>query len=345
MLDTLKLSLTEYSVSSDAQFQIQPGLLDNATGELVGNNRLWSAGGRAVTGSRAWHNGEHFNVTIKPNPHAPGGLPLCLVQFSVPKVATGSNFRAVDADGTTRALRAAQKYLREIGVKTKLASAAVSRLDAFRNLECVEPFAAYHPVLATLQGQRMRRRDYGRTLLWENTLSELCAYDKREEMVRNKHSIEGLPPHPLRFEARALKMQKVRAWLGIENAGQLPDALPHIEQQYREMMRKQLFKGEVGQAAALTQGQVREQLAAAKELGGRYWVDDWLRAVAINSMSGDLDAVKAAIQDVAGTRQNALKMTNKLEKAKLDATATCILGSSKRPLGELYSELRDKVLA
>ncbi len=345
MLDTLKLSLTEYSVSSDAQFQVQPGLLDNATGELVGNNRLWSAGGRTVTGSRAWHNGEHFNITIKPNPHAPGALPLCLVQFSVPKVATGTNFRAVDADGTSRALRAAQKYLREIGVKTKLSTAAVSRLDAFRGVQCEEPFAAYHPVLATLQGQRMRRRDYGRTLLWENTLQEICAYDKLEEMVRNKHSIEGLPPNSLRFEARALKMQKVRAWLGIESAGQLPDALPHIEEQYRAVMQKQLFRGSVSEAARLTQGQVREQLAAAKEHCGRYWFDNWLRAVAINALGGDLDAVKAAIQEEAGTRQAALKMSKKLEDAKLDAMATCILGSSKRPLGELYSELRDKVLA
>jgi hypothetical protein len=345
MLDTLKLSLTEYSVSSDAQFQVQPGLVDNASGELLGNNRLWSAGGHTVTGSRAWHNGEHFNITIKPNPHAPGGLPLCLVQFSVPKVATGSNFRAVDADGTSRALRAAQKYLREIGVKTKLATAAVSRLDAFRNLECVEPFAAYHPVLATLQGPRMRRRDYGRTLLWENTLQELCAYDKREEMVRNKHSVEGLPPNPLRFEARALKMQKVRAWLGIERAGQLPDALPHIEQQYREVMRKQLFKGEVSQASKLTQGQINEQLAAAKEHCGQRWFEAWWHAVAVNALGDDLEAVKAAIHEQASTRQAALKMSKKLEDAKLDAMATSILGSSRRPLGELYTELREKVLA
>jgi hypothetical protein len=298
-----------------------------------------------VRGSRAWHNGENFNITIKPNPHAPGALPLCLVQFSVPKVATGTNFRAVDAEATTRALAEAQKYLREIGVKTKLSTAAVSRLDAFRGVQCEEPFAAYHPVLATLQGQRMRRRDYGRTLLWENTLQEICAYDKLEEMVRNKHSIEGLPRNSLRFELRALKMQKVRAWLGIESAGQLPDALPHIEREYRAVMQKQLFKGEVSQASKLTQGQVRDQLLAAKELGGRYWLTDWAWMVAINAHGDDLDVVKAAVEDVADTRQAALHQTKKLEKAKLDAMATCILGSSKRPLGELYSELREKVLA
>ncbi len=345
MLDTLKLSLTEYSVSSDAQFTVQRGMVDNATGELVGEHKLWTAGGRTVTGAKAWHNGDHFNITIKPNPHAPGGLSLCLVEFSVPKVATGSNFRAVDVDGTSRALRAAQKYLREIGVKTKVSTAAVSRLDAFRNAECSEPFAAYHPVLATLQGQRMKRRDYGRTLLWENTLQEICAYDKLEEMVRKKHSIEGLKRNVLRFEARALKMQKVRAWLGIESAGQLPDALPTIESAYRELMRKQLFKGEVSQASKLTQGQVREQLAAAKEHCGQRWFEAWWHAVAVNVLGDDLEAVKAAIHEQASTRQAALKMCKKLEDAKLDAMATCILGSSKRPVGELYSELREKVLA
>jgi hypothetical protein len=345
MLDTLKLSLTEYSVSSGAKLQIQLGLADNATGELSGNNRLWWADGRAVTGSRAWHNGELFNVTIKPNPHAPGAPSLCLVQFSVPKVAEGSNYRATDSVGATRALRACETFLSEIGISTNLKTAAVSRLDAFRVAVCSEPFDAYRPVFSTLQGRRMQKRDYGRTFLWENTLQEVCVYDKLEEMRRNKHSVDGLPPNSLRFELRALKMQKVRSWLGIQNAGEVVDNLDHIEREYRATMQKQLFKGEVSQASKLTQGQVRDQLAAAKEHCGRYWFDNWLRAVAINALGEDLDAVKAAIQEEAGARQTALKMTKKLEDAKLDAMATSILGSSRRPLGELYTELREKVLA
>jgi hypothetical protein len=345
MLDTLKLSLSEYSVSSDAQLQVQPGLVDNATGELIGNNRLWRADGRTVTGSRAWHNGESFNVTIKANPHQPNAPSLCLVQFSVPKVAEGSNYRATDSEGTRRALAQAEAYLADIGISTNLRSAAVSRLDAFRVAVCSEPYDSYHPVFATLQGQRMRRRDYGRTFLWENTLQEICAYDKLEEMRRNKHSVEGLPPNSLRFELRALKMQKVRSWLGIQNAGELLANLDHLEHEYRAVMEKQLFKGEVTQAAKLTQGQVSEQLAAAKEHCGREWFTAWLHAVAINALGSDLDAVRAAIQDEANSRQAARKMTQKLDKAKLDAVATSVLGSSRRPLGELYTELREKVLA
>jgi hypothetical protein len=345
MLDTLKLSLTDYSVSSNAQLQVQPGLVDNATGELIGNNKLWNCEGRVVTGSRAWHNGESINITVKPNTHTTGAPALCLVQFSVPKVATGSNYLAVGAVGTSRALRAVQKYLSEVGIKTNLKTAQVSRLDAFKVAVCKEPFDAYQPVFATLQGRRMRRRDYGRTMLWENTLWEICAYDKLEEMRRSKHSIEGLPRNSLRFELRALKMAKVRSWLGIENAAQLPDALDHIEQEYRAAMEKQLFKGEVTQASKLTQGQVQQQLEAAKEHCGREWFEKYLLAVAYNALGTDVEAVKAALLEVAGSRQTARKMTKKLEAAKLDATATSILGSSRRPLGELYTELREKVLA
>jgi hypothetical protein len=218
-------------------------------------------------------------------------------------------------------------------------------MDAFKVAVCSEPYDAYYPVFATLQGQRMRRRDYGRTFLWENTLQEICAYDKLEEMRRNKHSVEGLPPNSLRFELRALKMQKVRSWLGFQNAGELVDNLDHVEREYRAVMRTKLFAGEVTQAAKLTQGQVAAQLAAAKEHCGREWFAKWLQAVAINALGGELEAVKAAIHAQADTRQSAHKMTKKLEEAKLDAVATSVLGSSRRPLGELYTELREKVLA
>jgi hypothetical protein len=345
MLDTLKLSLTEYSVSSNAQLQVQPGLVDNATGELVGNTRLWSVDGRPVTGSRAWHNGQDVNVTIKPNTHTTNGPSLCLVQFSVPKVALGSNYYPVSSHGAARAMRLVEKYLADIGIKTNLKTAAVSRLDAFKVAVCSEPFDAYQPVFATLQGQRMKRRDYGRTFLWENTLQEICAYDKLEEMRHNKHSTDGLPPNSLRFELRALKTQKVRSWLGFREARDVLENLDHLEREYRVAMRTKLFKGEVTQASKLTQGQIREQLAAAKEHCGREWFEKWLLAVAYNALGADLDAVKAAIQEEAATRQVAYKMTKKLEAAKLDATATSILGSSRRPVGELYTELREKVLA
>lgn len=345
MLDTLKLSLTDYSVSSNAQLQVQPGLIDNATGELVGNNKLWTSEGRVVTGSRAWHNGEAINITVKPNTHTTGAPALCLVQFSVPKLAEGTNYRATDSRGTSRALRAVQSYLAEVGINTNLKTAAVSRLDAFKVAVCSEPFDAYQPVFATLQGQRMRRRDYGRTFLWENTLQEICVYDKLEEMRRNKHSVEGLPPNSLRFELRALKMQKVRSWLGIENAGELVANLDHIEHEYREMMRKQLFKGEVSQAAKLTQGQFQERIEAAKEHGGREWFSKLLLAHAYNALGGDVEALKAALSEVGGSRQAVHKMTKKLEEAHLDAVAMSIQGSSRRPLGELYTELREKVLA
>jgi hypothetical protein len=256
----------------------------------------------------------------------------------------GSNYYPASSYGAARALRVVEKYLADIGIKTNLKSAAVSRLDAFRVAVCSEPFDAYQPVFATLQGRRMRRRDYGRTMLWENTLQEICAYDKLEEMRSNKHSVEGLPPNSLRFEIRALKMQKVRAWLSFRDAGELLGNLDHVEHQYRAAMEKQLFKGEVTQASKLTQGQVHDQLVAVKEHYGQLRLEKYLLAVAYNALGSDIEVLKAAIAELAPSRQAAYKMNKQLEAAKLDATATCILGSSRRPLGELYTELREKVL-
>ncbi len=344
MLDTLKLSLTEYSVSSDAQFQIQPGLVDNATGELIGSSKLWTAQGRTVTGSKAWHNGESITVDIKPNTHATMGASLCLVTFSVPKVANGSNYAPADSKGTVRALRTVQKYLAEIGVKTNLKTAAVSRLDAFRVAVCSEPYDAYRPVFAMLPGQRMEHRDYGRTHLWENTLQEVCVYDKLQEMRHNKHNIDGLPPNSLRFELRALKKQKVRSMFGFLHTQDVVENLDHLERQYRVVMEKQLFKREVIQGSKLTHGQALQQLQAAKEHFGARWFERLLLAKGCEALGPDTEVWKAALLEEAGTRQAAHKMVKKLEAAKLDAAASSISGSSRRPLGELYTELREKVL-
>jgi hypothetical protein len=345
MLDTLKLSLTEFSVSSDAQLQVQPPTWCPATGERPNNYKLWNSDAGIVEGTRAWHNGEFVNLDIKPDTHNVGGPSRCLVQFSVPKVATGSNYHPTDHKGTAEALCSVQKYLQTIGVYAELSEAHVSRADVFKVAECEEAFEAYHPVLSMLQGQRMRKRDYGTTFLFENTVQEICVYDKLEEMRRNKRSIEGLPLNSMRFEMRALKGQKVRSWLGISTAAELVSNLDHVQAQYRVAMEKQLFKAELSERSRLTRGQVAAQMQAAQETCGRYWFDAWLRSVAINSMSDDLDAVRAAIVDVTGSRKNGYKFLSKLEAAKLDATAMKVLGSSKRPLGELYSELREKVLA
>jgi hypothetical protein len=158
VIDTLKLSLTDYSVSSGADLIVQPPTRNNATGEISGNFNLWRSGSGYVEGSKAFHNGEEFNVTFKPGHSPQGDSVLCLVQFSVPKVADGSNYHPTDYNGTERALGEVEDRLKGIGIRTNVQTAKLSRVDAFKTVEASEPYACYHPVLGMLRGTRMAKR-------------------------------------------------------------------------------------------------------------------------------------------------------------------------------------------
>jgi hypothetical protein len=343
MLDTLKLSLTDYEISSSPDLQVQPPTVNLGTGEVVGHHLLWRSRGGEIVGAKAFHNGESVNITLRPSDNKTFASALCLVQFSVPKVATGSNYHAVDHHGTQAALDAVQKYLDKVGIKTNVKTARVSRLDAFKTVEADESFPAYSPVLSMLSGQRMAKRDYGTTFLWANTQAEICAYDKLEEMSRHKQPVAHLPTNSLRFEVRALKGRKVRDWLGIENAGELPGALDHVRDCYNGMMEKHLFRPELSERHVLSAKTIELQLRQAKSTE-RFWFRSWLSALAMQQLAQDLEAVKEAVAAVTDSRTQRSRILRELEQARVDAAALQILGPSKRPLGELYSELREKVL-
>ncbi len=346
MIDTLKLSLVDYSVSSGADLVIQPPSRNHATGEISGNFKLFGSGSDYVEGSKAYHNGEDFNVTFKPGSSVNDDAVLCLVQFSVPKVANGSNYHPTDQKGTEAALSGIHARLRGVGIRTDIRTARLSRLDAFKTLETDEPYECYHPVLSMLRGQRMAKRDYGTTFLWGNQAQEICAYDKRVEMQQRKVPTEGVPDHPLRFEWRLLKARKVRESLGgISTVADLLDGYDHVQQSYRATMEKQLFHRSVKEITTVTASAIIDQLNALKEANKRYWFDDFLRAHGLAALLSNLDAVHYAVKAVSDNRATQLKIMRKLDAAQMDAALMKIVGPTERTLAELYSELKSKVLS
>jgi hypothetical protein len=347
VIDTLKLSLTDYSVSSGADLIVQPPTRNNATGEISGNFNLWRSGSGYVEGSKAFHNGEEFNVTFKPGHSPQGDSVLCLVQFSVPKVADGSNYHPTDYNGTQRALGEVEERLKGIGIRTNVQTAKLSRVDAFKTVEASEPYACYHPVLGMLSGTRMAKRDYGTTFLWGNQSQEICVYDKRVEMEQRKVALDGVTLHPLRFEWRMLKGRKVRESLGgISSVADLLAGYDHVRQSYVGTMEKQLFNRSVREVATVTALEIEEQLLAARARErSRYWFDDWLKARGLAAVIGNLDAVHQAVKSVSDNRATQLKIMRKLRAAQTDAMTMKIIGPSPRTLAELYGELKSKVLS
>lgn len=345
MIDTLKLSLTDYSVAPGADLDVQPSAFNAATGEARSNHPLWHDGSRYVTGSKAFHNGEDFNVTIKPlSPSEPQSIG-CFVQFSVPKVVDGSNYHPVDYKGTTEALRAVQKYLRDVGIKTNIKTASLSRVDVFRTVEADEPYQSYQPVLSMLQGQRMSKRDYGTTFLWANTQQEICVYDKLVEMQQRKARVDGLPENSIRFEHRMLKGKKVRDTLGMRSAGDLLAGYDHVQSVYRNVMHKQIFKRSVQEIEVVTANQIVHEMELFKGRGDRYWYQNWLQAKGMISVMSNVDAVREAIKTVSDNRMMQSRAIKKLEVAQMDAAALKIVSPCDKTLGELYGELKSKVLA
>ncbi len=345
MIDTLKLSLTDYSVSADADLVVQPPTRNNATGEIFGNVNLWAKGSKHVFGSKAFHNGDDFNVTIKAGNSPQGDAVLCLVQFSVPKVADGSNYHPTDHKGTEAALQGIEGRLRSVGIRTSVQTAKLSRLDAFKTVEAAEPYECYYPVLGLLSGKRMAKRDYGTTFLWGNQSQEICAYDKRAEMEQRKVALDGVPDHPLRFEWRMLKGRKVRESLGgISSVADLLAGYDHVRQSYDAAMEKQLFHRSMSDVTTVTATEIIGQMRSVNQANRRYWFDDWLKARGLAAVIANIDAVHEAIKVVSDNRATQLKIMRRLRAAETDALTMKIIGPSERTLAELYSELKTKVL-
>jgi hypothetical protein len=217
-------------------------------------------------------------------------------------------------------------------------------LDAAKTEAMREPFAGYGPVLSRLEGKRAMRRDYGSTMLWGNTRWEICGYDKREEMRRAKLRLDGLPPNALRMELRALKAAKVRELFGLKTVAELRDALDHVRAVYRSEMEKQLFKHELPEESLLSRADLVQQLTACKE-GGRFWFRAWVEAWAMEQLAPEAAALKDAVRQVAETRQVANRIVRQIEQAEREGMALRQVGPSRRTWGDLYNELRDKVLS
>ncbi len=344
MLDTLRLTLEDFEVEDHAELELQAPTTNAGTGAIGPDYSLWLRNGRAVRGAGAFHNSERVNISFKPRREAPTAQALCTVQFSVPKVASGSNYHAADHKGTVEALEAVQKHLDAVGIRCNLQRASVGRLDAAQTCTMREPFAGYAPVLSRLQGKRAQRRDYGSTYLWGNTQWETCLYDKREEMRRAKISVAGLPANSLRAELRALKAQKVRSLFGFRTVAEMLDGLDHVRAVYRSHLEAQLFRHELDPDRSLSRADLVEQLTAARD-GSHRWFTAWLTAWAMDQLAPDADALKDAVRLVAPDRQTANRIIRQVEQGERDGMALKKVGPSSRTWGELYEELREKVLA
>jgi hypothetical protein len=363
-VDTLKLRLTDYEISPKPHLKVRFPDVDAATGDKGHSLPLWPDGnGGYVQGARAYHNSDCLKVSVGrlgSEESAVGTLDVgCWVEFSVPRLANdGDNYQAVSERETARVLKKIGLVLKELGIKTNIGTAAISRLDTFANVETEEPFPCYAPLFSLMQLSRMPKRDYGTTFLFANGMQEWCIYDKPEEMkrkamrTRRVFDANRYPANVARFENRLLKPRKIRDVLGIETAGDLMRGGYGVAvDAFKREAEKHFFSRPVADVEAASARQLESEMRRFKEQYGRNWQQRYLQAEGLRNLAEihGLEVVVKAVASVTGAdtktdKRRLQRLTKDLNAARFDLEMLQESRVSKRTLGELYEELQSKLL-
>ena len=295
-------------------------------------------------GSKAYLNEKNWNLTLKP---LPGGFRACgaFLQFSVPKNHYGNNYYSTGEHGTQAVFEKVERELREHGVLTDLEKAYLSRVDTVKDIEPQEPFENYSGLFRLLNAKRTQKREYGTTFLLSNTQQEFCIYDKLAEMRRRNEETSEFP-ETMRFEHRALNKQKVQALYGFSQAQELfHGGYAVIKEKQRENWLNSLFSFSVEKVLLLGSKQLEEEMKLFKEKYSRNWFQNFLRAYGAYHLAevAGVEVVKLALESMETDRMKVWRTVQMLEEAKKEIELVKQAENSRKTLGELYEELKEKV--
>ncbi len=342
MIDTVKVFTDDFKVMDGANLTIQPSAIDYEDGAKADKKLFRNSEGKWVEGSKAYINTDRYNLTIKPD--AIGEGVKTFIQFSLPKVLTGSNFHAISETDAEIALEALGKDIQERGVQLNLNACRLSRIDAFRNVYSEESFSDYTPLFNLLRAKRQLKRDYGSTFLWSNTQREICVYDKIAEVKLRGGSIREFPRNVIRFEYRLKNNRVTKKETGIETLRDINN-LDAVREAYNEALEKHLFCLSVKEVEVLASSDLEAIIQSYKDTGSRYWINDFkgdFGAYAVLSAT-NTETFRSIIERVSGNRTVAWRIVKDFENSR-NAVALHSKAVKNKTLSDLYNELKDKVL-
>jgi len=344
MIDTLKLMLNDYEITSDSELRVQPGSYQVGTGETLEYPLFETKEHSSYYGSKAYLNSENWNLTLKP---LPGGRATgAFLQFSVPKNYYGSNFYSVGEQGTKAVIDKVEGELLEKGVLTSLEEADISRVDTFKNIEPEEPFSSYYSLFSLLKARKAVQRGYGTTFLLSNSQQEFCVYDKLEEM-RERNMVTTNLPNTMRFEHRLLNKQKVQSTYGMSRVSELfKGGYEIIREKQVESWKNSLFNFTAEEVVLLGSKQLEQEMRVFRDKFPKNWFSRFLRsygAYYLASFAGK-EVVVEALQNFEADRMKVWRAVQLLEEAEQELLVLKQEEGSSKTLGVLYEELRKKVL-
>ncbi len=341
MIDTLHLNLRDFEVDVKHALKIQGETTDHGTGEVTGNGVLFRNSGGETRGAEAVYKlSPNFKFTIKPYP---SGEVWAIATFSAAKMGRGDNYQPADAETLKQAYKALQADLISIGIKTNVEKATLARVDATKNIHTEESYSSYLPMLAALPCRLKDKWFYGSSLLLKNGQQEIGIYDKLSEMLAHKRKITGLP-QTIRFEQRFKTGAKVKDYLGIPNALELANNLDHVAARYKDSLETYIFKLDTFDFKSTSKQQFVDELNFFKG-SSRFGVSSYLELCGYRGISNSEDAFLEAVAEVYENRATISNAKKKLHALKIQAMSLETPAKNCKTSGQLYEELKNKVLS
>ncbi len=361
MVDTVSLSFTDFEINlkkiceAEGKNRISAGLkkASQSTDSMIqgiDNQPLLFVDKEGIpcNGSGYYINAiqENFNIDIYPG--------RATARFSVPKVLTGKNYYTASGLETLQALKTVENKLSEIGMKTSLQTADITRIDLTKTVETDYSFKNYIPILAMLEGKRAtdKRQYQAETLQWGNTQLQVCCYDKIKEMLFHKENISSYPANSFRAELRLLNKRKVQASLGINKGAEIAFKYNELKERRLSILKDFVFKVQPQDftdiiinnaeklifAYALSDNRnwlqclfkTYGQTTLIKEIGTENFIEIYRNALRVKGYN--TDSIKSMVSRARKQVEN--RLPDIWESLEID----------KIPYSQLYNEIYQKVL-
>lgn len=350
-IDSVHLQIKDYSITPETRVEITPPSFVAGTGELINDRFLYrDTRGREFRGAKAKINIKNpaYQFTISPFTKVGKDISNCFVQFSVPKVHSGSenNFYSVGEQGTEAVFKTVEKSLWEQGIHTDLNKAEFTRIDTFKNIEPEEEFPVYAPLFGLLRMRRGEDRAYPQGFLLKNTQQQFCIYDKIQEMKDRKLNVEQYPAMAMRFEHRLLNKDKVDKVFGFTAVEDLfIGGYEKVKQEQVGQWKNNLFSYTVEDIISTGASMLQVEMQVFKDKYDKKWFEWFLKSYGAYYLAqvAGIEIVKVALQNFEPDRMKVWRAEKTIDMLSRELEMIKQVEGRNKTLGTLYMELKEKV--
>lgn len=280
MIDTIKISTVDFEIDLEKlgtaeakegyNFKVEP--CSQTAQEVIAGTRnlkliFIDKHGTPCYGKYAYFNAPKYKVDIYQG--------RIVIQFSSPKIATGSNYYTSTKAEYEHSLQWVEQDLKEQGILTSLPSSNLSRLDLTTTEQMDHNFSTYMPVLNMLNGTRANDKTqyHEETMLWGNNQYKVCCYDKIAE-IQSKYpgtNISQYPQNSFRTELQLRNSKKIQTTLGISTAQEVYKNYDEIRGYRSQLLHDYVFKTEPKDFNDMLTGSIENMVKAYASTGKRNW--------------------------------------------------------------------------